>query len=146
MKSDIEWCISTTNNVIDKWSSRVDSNIKITKDDVRQVLLGYLRKRVCGSRANQEFKELKKRILINTDENMHISSITLNVIDIYKYSSNRIIDNRMIIIESIMKLIDFKSLIGLDKSEIEYNPIVNIHKEPNSIKNMNFESIINIKF
>lgn len=144
LTEDINWCISTTNNVIDKWRSS-KTPMHITKDDVNQILLGYFRKRLTPNRNKQEFRELKRRLIIHTDENLHIKNLLLNIHDLQKASYNTVVENKIILIEAGLQNINYTSLIGINDSKVDYNPLVNINA-PNNIKNINFESIKNIKF
>lgn len=130
MKSEAEWCILTTNEVIDRWKSSI-SRPAITTDDVYQVFLGYLRKRLISARKNQEFKEIKKRVILTVDNNHHISYVSIITKDIGTYSYKSIAEQKALTLEKIFDEIDYNALKkGLVTKEIDSK----------------FQSIKNIKF
>jgi hypothetical protein len=132
MKADIEWSITATNSVINRWRGSKNCP-QITQDDVYQILFGYLRKRVITNK--NQFKELKRRIYVTITKEGYISHVNIAVSDIERNTYNTLTDNQMLTIERNLKDIDYGSLVPADERVDATSPL-----------NISFESIKSVKF
>lgn len=132
-KNDLEECIRHTNMVIYRWKQNPRS--KIFQTEVEAVLKGLLNKHIGYNRRNV-FKQVAKNLIISTNSNDYISNIKV----IFISTSNTLADDRLRYIDEYIKDINFKDLEPNETNIDTLSEVSEIKKE------LNFQSIINIKF